>query len=112
MLFKEEELGNNNENEKLNNNSEEENNFKKENNFNKDNNNENNINKENDLNIIMSQEEDFYEEDSPNLIFIKQKGINKIPLVKAGTPEKLIERLVPEKYPGYNYYIKDFIKIY
>ncbi len=41
-----------------------------------------------------------------DLVFVKREGL-VIPLVKAGTPRKLIERLVPEKYPGrtlyYNY---------
>ncbi len=34
-----------------------------------------------------------------DLVFVKREGL-VIPLVKAGTPRKLIERLVPEKYPG------------
>lgn len=80
---------------------------------------------------------DFYEEDSPDLIFVRNAAVpsssfsssagdgstnpspatspkttealgassgggttSGMPLVKAGTVERLIERLVPEKYPG------------
>jgi hypothetical protein len=44
-------------------------------------------------------EVDFSEPDSPDLVFVQQEG-SKLPIVKGGTTEKLIDRLVPEKYPG------------
>jgi len=52
---------------------------------------------------VESEEFSFFEEDSKDLLFVKQKGISSMPTVKAATPEKLIERLVPEKYPDPNY---------
>ncbi len=48
------------------------------------------------------KEEDWLEPDSPDLLFVKQEG-SKVPIVKGGTLEKLIDRLVPEKYPDPEY---------
>lgn len=43
-------------------------------------------------------ETDFSEPDQPDLIFVSSTG--KVPVVKAGTEDRLIERLISEKYPG------------
>lgn len=48
------------------------------------------------------KEYDFTEPDLPDLIFVKQEG-TKLPIVKAGSTERLIDRLVPEKYPDPDY---------
>lgn len=50
-----------------------------------------------------SKDLDFIEEDLPDLIFVKQEGSNKMPIVKAGSPQRLIERLAPEKYADTDY---------
>ena len=42
---------------------------------------------------------DFSEADTPDLVFVKQEG-SRLPVVKGGTAERLIDRLTPEKYPG------------
>jgi hypothetical protein len=44
-------------------------------------------------------ETDFSEPDSPDLIFLNSAN-RVLPIVKAGTEDRLIERLISEKYPG------------
>ena len=39
-------------------------------------------------------------EDANDIMFFRSSITGKMPVVKAGTVEQLIERLIPEKYPG------------
>eukprot|EP01119_Soliformovum_irregulare_P015233 TRINITY_DN4263_c0_g1_i1.p1 TRINITY_DN4263_c0_g1~~TRINITY_DN4263_c0_g1_i1.p1 ORF type:complete len:626 (-),score=176.08 TRINITY_DN4263_c0_g1_i1:601-2478(-) len=54
--------------------------------------------------------QEFMEEDSPDIIFMKQDGASK-PTVKGGTCDRLVERLFHEKYPDPEY-TTDFLLTY
>jgi hypothetical protein len=59
----------------------------------------NNNNSNNEDNNEDDNAPEFDEVDSEDLIFVRVEG-SAMPVVKAGTVDKLVERLVPEKYPG------------